>query len=94
MSEFQSLVSVYYSPRVILQMFSCTVNTYNAACLFPIKALSTKFLLIRVNMTNFRSKNFCFKCVLRKCLLLEVVGATPFPGVYQRSGGYYLGYIL
>lgn len=91
MSEFQSLVSVYYSPRVILQMFSCTVNTYNAACLFPIKALSRKFLLIRVNRTNFRSRDYSFKWVWENGYNWRWVGAMPSyaqtTNRYCRGGG-------
>lgn len=53
MSEFQSLVSVYYSPRVILQMFSCTVNAYKTVCLISHKNSQQKVLLIRVNIPHF-----------------------------------------
>lgn len=53
MSEFQSLVSVYYSPRVILQMFSCTVNAYKTACLITHKMLSAESFANHSKYTSF-----------------------------------------
>lgn len=53
MSEFQSLVSVYYSPRVILQMFSCTVKAYKTVCLIFHKNSQQKVVLIGVNIPHF-----------------------------------------